>query len=197
MYSKENISNFLAFTIWPKANYISIEDLNSIKLQDNSNKDIDFFKNEILSIFNSEINSYWVKNWENIWILLSWWLDSTFLLDLLSKKFNKSKIFTYTLWYSYNDEHLEKAKKISDIYWTIHKEIVYNLENNFFETLDDIYSFWYDLEWEDSLIMNHILSKYVEKDCKIVFSGFGLDYVFAWMDLFRNSFFERLYNNKL
>lgn len=37
----------------------------------------------------------------------------------------------------------------------------------------------YHFEFEDSFIMNHILAKEVKKDCTVVFSGFGLDYVFA------------------
>lgn len=45
--------------------------------------------------------------------------------------------------------------------------------------------------------MNHILAKEVKKDCAVVFSGFGLDYVFGGMDLFRNAYIEKLYNTGL
>jgi len=193
-YNNNEISNFLAFTVWPKADYISISDLNAIKLQNNSNKDITFFKKSINSIFDWELNYYWIQNWENIWILLSGWLDSTLLLHLLSEKFNKSLIYTYTLWYTNEDEHLVSSRNISKKYWTIHKEIIYNLKDKLFDTFDDIYKNWYNLEWEDSLIMNHILAKEVKKDCKKVFSGFWLDYFFAGMDLFKNSFMEKLFN---
>ena len=128
---------------------------------------------------------------------MSWGLDSTLLLHLLKQRFSSSKIYTYTLGYKKDDKHFEVAKKISEEYWTIHREIIFDLKRNLEEIFDSIYTTWYDLEWEDSLIMNHILAKEVKKDCKIVFSGFWLDYVFAWMDLFRNSYFEKLYSEWL
>lgn len=195
--SKEQISKFLAFTVWSNSDFINIDYLNNINIKDNSDKKIDFFKEEIIDIFYKEIDSYNIVDWENIWLLLSWWLDSTLLLAILEDKFPKSKIYTYTLWYSINDSHLSKAINIANVYWTVHREIVYDLEWKLFETFDDIYKTWYDLEWEDSLIMNHILSKEVQKDCKVVFSWFWLDYIFAWMDLFRNSYMEELYLNNL
>lgn len=195
--SKEQISKFLAFTVWSNSNFIDIDYLNSIKLSDNREMNIEYFKSEILNIFNTEIDSYNVVDGENIGLLLSGWLDSTLLLSILKDKFPSSKIYTYTLWYSSTDAHLAKAKKISEEYNTIHREVIYDLSSNLLETFDEIYKSWYDLEWEDSLIMNHILSKEVVKDCKIVFSGFWLDYIFAGMDLFRNSFMEKLYNKKL
>lgn len=195
-YNKENISKFLAFTVWPKADYININDLNSIKLGEQKN-DINFYKKEILNIFNNEISSYNIDDWKNIWLLLSWGLDSTLLLELLQKKYPNSKIYTYTLSYESDSEHLEISRKISEKYWTIHKEVIYDLNNKLFETFDDIYSSWYELEWEDSLIMNHILAKEVKKDCEIVFSWFWLDYMFWWMDLFKNSFMEKNYSKWL
>ncbi len=195
--SKEQISNFLAFTVWSNSNFIDIDYLNSINLNDNSDKDIEFFKESVLSIFNDEIASYNITDWENIWLLLSGWLDSTLLLSILKDTFPSSKIHTYTLWYSSSDAHLVKAKNIAEKYNTVHREVVYDLQSNLLETFNEIYETWYDLEWEDSLIMNHILSKEVAKDCKIVFSWFWLDYIFAGMDLFRNSFMEKLYNKKL
>lgn len=196
-YNNRDIAKFLAFTIWANTDFISISDLKGIKLQDNSLESLWFFKNKIINIFNEEIDSYNLANWDNIWLLLSWWLDSTLLLFLLKNKFPKSKIFTYTLWYTKEDEHLSISRKIAESYWAEHREIIYNLEDNLFSTFDDIYSSGYELEWEDSLIMNHILAKEVKKDCKVVFSWFGLDYVFWWMDLFRNSFIEKLYNENL
>ncbi|MDD2870363.1 MAG: asparagine synthase C-terminal domain-containing protein [Candidatus Gracilibacteria bacterium] len=195
--SKEQISKFLAFTVGSNSNFIDIDYLNSIKLSDNREMNIEYFKSEILNIFNTEIDSYNVVDGENIGLLLSGGLDSTLLLSILKDKFPSSKIYTYTLGYSSTDAHLAKAKKISEEYNTIHREVIYDLSSNLLETFDEIYKSGYDLEGEDSLIMNHILSKEVVKDCKIVFSGFGLDYIFAGMDLFRNSFMEKLYNKKL
>lgn len=191
--SKEQISKFLAFTVWPNSNFINTDYLNNITLLDNTDKDLDFFKKQILSIFYEEIDSYNLLDWDNIWLLLSWWLDSTLLLSILKGKFPKSKIYTYTLWYEKTDTHLKVAKNIAESYSTIHKEVIYDLDTSLFDTFDEIYKTGYDLEWEDSLIMNHILAKEVKKDCKIVFSWFWLDYVFAWMDLFRNSHMEKLY----
>lgn len=195
--NKKSISKFLAFTVWPNADFFTIEDLNSIEIQDNKNKNLSFFKKEVLRNLETEIEFYNIKKWENIWILLSWGLDSTLLLHLLKQRFSSSKIYTYTLGYKKDDKHFEVAKKISEEYWTIHREIIFDLKRNLEEIFDSIYTTWYDLEWEDSLIMNHILAKEVKKDCKIVFSGFWLDYVFAWMDLFRNSYFEKLYSEWL
>ena len=189
-----SISRFLAFTVWPKADFINIDDLNSIELQNNDWKDLNFFKTQVLDIFKEEIASYKLKDWENIWVLLSWWLDSTLLLALLKEQFPNSTIYTYTLAYNSSDAHLPIAREIATKYSTIHREVIYSLASNLEETFNDIYSSSYDLEWEDSLIMNHVLAKEVKKDCKFVFSGFGLDYMFAWMDLFRNSFMEKLYN---
>lgn len=197
MIKTESVVNFLAFMIWNKTSLISINELNSIILEDNESKDISFFKYEISKIIDNEINLYNLKDWENIWLLLSGWLDSTLLLNLLINKFPNSKIYTYTLWYKNDDKHLEIAKNISKHYNTIHREIIFDLDISLLNILDEIYQNWYDLEWEDSLIMNHILSKEVKKDCKVVFSWFWLDYIFAWMDLFRNSFNEKLYNQWL
>ena len=115
------------------------------------------------------------------------------LLVLLKEKFPKSQIYTYTLGYSADDAHLAKAKTIASHYRTIHREVVYDIKTRLLETFDDIYKSGYDLEGEDSLIMNHILAQEVKHDCRVVFSGFGLDYVFAVMDLFRNSYMEGLY----
>lgn len=197
MINNESVVNFLAFMIWNKTSLISIDDLNSIDLESNRFVNISFLKEEILTIINNEITSYNLKDWENIWLLLSWWLDSTLLLNLLIKRFPNSKIYTYTLWYKNDDKHLEIAKNISKNYNTIHREIIFDLDKNLLNILDEIYQNWYDLEWEDSLIMNHILAKEVKNDCKVVFSWFWLDYIFAWMDLFRNSFNEKLYNQWL
>lgn len=195
--SKEQISKFLAFTIWPRVNYININTLNNISLRDTSNFSIRDFKSELLKIFNNEIKSYNIIDWEKIGLLLSWGLDSTLLLELLKNHFPKSNIYTYTLWYNKNDPHLQISRDISEKYNTIHNEVIYDLDVNLLKTFDDIYSSWYDLEWEDSLIMNHLLSKEVEKDCKVVFSWFWLDYIFAGMDLFRNSFIEKKFNEWL
>ncbi|MDP2090476.1 MAG: asparagine synthase C-terminal domain-containing protein [Candidatus Gracilibacteria bacterium] len=195
--SKEQITKFLAFTVGSNSNFIDIDYLNSINLIDNSDKNIEFFKESVLNIFNNEIDSYKINDGENIGLLLSGGLDSTLLLDIIIDKFPSSKIYTYTLGYNSSDSHLIKAKNIAEKYNTIHREVIYDLESHLLDTFDEIYKNCYDLEGEDSLIMNHILSKEVVKDCKIVFSGFGLDYVFAGMDLFRNSFMEKLYNSNL
>lgn len=194
----ESISRFLAFTSSPKADYISLENLNSINLENNENYKIDFFKEKIIKYINEEIESCKIKDWQKIWILLSWWLDSTLLLHILKDKLPKSTFFTYTLWFNSLDPHLFIAKEIANSYNTSHREVIFDLDNDLFKLFNEVYSTWYNLEWEDSLIMNHILAKEVKKDwCNAVFSWFWLDYIFAWMDLFRNSLIENLYNDWL
>lgn len=196
MLDTSKIVNFLSFMLWSETELISIDYLNSINLSKDK-KSLEILKEDILGIFKSEIKSYNLVDEEHIWLLLSGWLDSLLLLDLLKSEFPNSVIYTYTLWYSKLDKHLKIAKNISERYQTVHREVIFDLKNNLLHIFDEIYSLWYDLEGEDSLIMNHILSKEVKKECKIVFSWFGLDYIFAWMDLFRNSFNEKLYNKWL
>ena len=195
--TKDQVTKFLAFMIWNHADIISINYLNEIELSDKKSKNIDYYTSEILSLLEKEILSYEIRNGDKIGLLLSGWLDSTILLCLLKKEFPDSEIFTYTLGYSKDDIHLSKARNIAENYKTTHKEVIHDLNSTLFETFDDIYQSWYYLEGEDSLIMNHILAKEVQKDCKVVFSWFWLDYVFAWMDLFRNSYIEKIFRKWL
>ncbi len=196
MYNKESIINFLAYTVWPNNNVISLDELNDISY---NKKRLEFaqYKKELIDIFEQEIQSYNIKDGTNVAVLLSGGLDSTLLLYFLKKFFPSSSFYTYTLAYHANDSHLQKAQDISKYFGTIHKEIIIDLDNDLFQIFDDIYQSWYDLEGEDSLIMNHILANYIKEDCQIVFSGFGLDYLFAGMDLFRNSYMEKIFAEKL
>lgn len=192
------IANYFTYALSPKMNYITIEELNTIELKDNSLEDFNFFKEKVLEYILLEIKKIKINKWEKIWVLLSWWLDSALLLSILKKNFPDNIFYTYTLAYSSLDSHLISSRTISNFYKTIHKEIIYDLDADLLNIIDEIYSKWFDLEWEDSLIMNYIIAKEINKDgCKNVFSWFGLDYVFAWMDLFRNSFVEKLYNRWL
>lgn len=193
-YNKKEVSNFLAYTVWPNSNYIDITDLNDIQLQDNSQLNLENFKQEVLLVLREQVLSYSVKDGEDIALLLSGWLDSTLLLMLIQEAYPNSEVYTYTLWYTQNDPHLIIAKNIAEKYGCIHKQVIHTLEDSLLETFDDVYAARYELEWEDSLIMNHILAKHIKQDCKYVFSGFGLDYLFAWMDLFKNSCMEDAYN---
>lgn len=193
-HTQSDIARFLSYMVWPHANHIDIDSLNNIQLTDSSGLSLGDFKDEIRTIFKEEIKKSKVTDGEDISLLLSGGLDSTLLLILLQDVYPNSQIYTYTLAYTKDAIHLDIAQQIAEKYNCIHKAVVYDIENKFFETFTDIYQSWYELEWEDSLIMNHILAKYIKKDCKYVFSGFGLDYMFAWMDLFKNSFMEKMYN---
>ena len=59
--NKKSISKFLAFTVWPNADFFTIEDLNSIEIQDNKNKNLSFFKKEVLRNLETEIEFYNIK----------------------------------------------------------------------------------------------------------------------------------------
>lgn len=117
-----------------------------------------------------------------VWVLLSWWIDSSLIAAMLQDR----DITTYSLWYDENDPELIRAKAIASHLWLKNKQIYFK-DYVTKETLLSLVEENITYLWEPinlfQIIYSDILLKEMKKDwIKVVVGGNWADELFYWYD---------------
>ncbi len=197
MLSKEQIKFFLSYQFLDNEEQINrdIDFVNAIKLR-KSVSDSDCY-DDVLDIIEVSVKKSldW-KNISEVWLLLSWWVDSFLLLYFLRKNFPKLKIYALTLLSEKDREKIQKLKDLSDFFWA--KHICYIKDFSYGDVLyelKDIYSNGWELVWDDGYIINNFLFRNIKKDYNLeyVFTADGMDVLFWGLSQYRLSYLENKY----
>lgn len=199
MITKLEADFFLSFQFLEKDMHIekSINFINSLNLHSEIS-DERYYLDKIKEITSWTLFSIIKdKKINEIWILLSWGVDSFLLLHFLRARFPKLKIYSFTMFYR---EPSEKERldlsMLSQKYKTIHKNIYKNIYfKDIIYSLTQIYKDLKEPIWDIGLIENYMFLKEVKTilPWKYIISWDWIDVLFAWMSMYRMSYLENKY----
>jgi len=145
----------------------------SFKKDNKSEKE---FLDEYSSLLESASNLRMVSDVE-VGLTLSGGVDSSSILSVLS---NRKNLKTFAIGFDKNDEELKRARKVSKIFGTKHKEFIF--EKNFIKYIPELISIYGEPLTKFTILHSYALSKGISKELKVVLGGNGADEIFYGYD---------------
>lgn len=114
-----------------------------------------------------------------VWANLSWWLDSSSIVAKMIEYVDRDSLHTFSVWFEWKYDESKYINMVNDKFWTKHHH-EYFWKNDFESMLDNIYYFYDEPFWDDSIFPTLFVSQLAWKNVKVVLTWDWWDEIFWW-----------------
>ena len=113
-----------------------------------------------------------------VWANLSGWLDSSSVVAEMTKRVDKEKLHTFSIWFEWKYDESKYIHIVEKAFWTNHHHEYFE-ESDFEKILSDIYYYYDEPFWDYSNFPTTFVSQLAKKHVTVVLTWDGWDEIFG------------------
>ncbi len=114
-----------------------------------------------------------------VWANLSWWLDSSSVVAEMTKRVDKEKLHTFSIWFEWKYDESKYIHIVEKAFWTNHHHKYFE-ESDFKKMLSDIYYYYDEPLGDYSNFPTTFVSQLAKNYVTVVLTWDWWDEIFGW-----------------